>query len=128
MLISLQPKRVTKPKKTTPAKPPVIENWRPAGGERPKKRGSKKEEEKMTDTLGVARISTWRLETFQIAAEKLVEQHSEFQEVTTRELVHGGESVTDVFFKFRSEVVADMVKEKIDGEMVEGRKLQVKFS
>ena len=48
-------------------------------------------------------------------------------DVTAEELIHGGESVTDVFVRFRSELVAEIVKEKIDGEMLEGRKLQVDF-
>lgn len=126
----MQPKKITKPTADRAAKQkaPVIENWRPAGGESPKIRRKKNEEPKITDTLGLARISTWRLEDFRIAAEALVEQHSEFQQVTTSEIVHGGESVTDVFFKFRSELVAEMVKEKIDGGIVEGRKLQVNFA
>lgn len=44
-----------------------------------------------------------------------------------KEVIHGGESVTDVCVRFRSEIVAEMVRERIEGEMVEGRKLQVTF-
>ncbi|KAK6392213.1 hypothetical protein LTR65_003985 [Meristemomyces frigidus] len=119
------PKKISKPKKVIPPKP-VIEVWRPAGGEKPTKR---RKAEKLTDTLGLARLSTWRVEAFQEAVEKLIDQHGfAFEEITTTEVVHGGESVTDVCVKFRSELVAEVVKELIDGQMVEGRKLQVKFA
>ncbi|EMC91244.1 hypothetical protein BAUCODRAFT_319348 [Baudoinia panamericana UAMH 10762] len=84
--------------------------------------------EEITDTLGLARVSTWRLEAFQLAVTKLINVHGASEAITANELVHGGESVTDVFVRFRSELVAEMVKGKIDGVMVEGRKLQVTFA
>lgn len=58
----------------------------------------------------------------------LIKQHGAFEEILTEELVHGAESLTDVFVEFRSELVAEAMKEKIDGEMVEGRKLQIEFA
>ncbi|KAK5119150.1 hypothetical protein LTR85_007764 [Meristemomyces frigidus] len=123
------PEKTTKPKQTCAApRPPVIEAWRPAGGERPTVTKRRKPE-KLTDTLGLARLSTWRVAAFQEAAEQLIEQHGlAFEEVNTKEVVHGDESVTDVFVKFRSELVAEAVKEKIDGEVVGGRKVQVRFA
>lgn len=123
-----QPKKTTKPKKKAPAKPavPAIESWRPAGGDKLTK---SRKPEKLTDTLGLARIATWRIPAFQEAAEKLIEQHGfDFEEITTSEILHGGESVTDVCVKFRSELVAEFVKEKLEGEMIEGRKLQIKYA
>ena len=82
----------------------------------------------LTDTLGIARLSTWRAETFIEALKVLIEQHGQIEEVQAEELLHGGESITDVFLKFRSELVAEAVKEKIDGELLESRKLQVTFA
>ena len=105
----------------------MIEVWRPVGGEG-SENGVEGQRTAISDTLGLARISTWRLPAFQLAAEELVNEHGGFEEVTTSELVHGAESLTDVYFVFRSEVVAEVVKEKIEGEMVMGRKLQVTFA
>lgn len=74
-------------------------------------------------------MSTWRAAGFQEAAEKLLEEHGQAcEEVTTSDLVHGGESVTHISMRFRSELVAETVKEKIDGEVIEGRKLQIKYA
>jgi len=86
------------------------------------------EKKELTDTLGLARISTWRFSNFIEAAETLIKEHSEIEEVTTSEFEHGEESWTDVYCRFRSELVAGMVKEKIDGEVVYGRKMQVTFA
>ncbi|KAK5137651.1 hypothetical protein LTR08_007946 [Meristemomyces frigidus] len=122
------PKKVIKRAKATPRPPPepVVESWRPAGGDE-SVQGRKAGD--LTDTLGLARVSTWRVEAFQSAAEALIEQKGfDFVEVTAVELEHGGESVTDVFMKFRSEIVAELVRDVIDGEMVEGRKLQARFA
>jgi hypothetical protein len=57
-----------------------------------------------------------------------VKEHGEFEEVITNEVIHGAESQTDVCVKFRSALVAEMVKEKISGETVMRRKLQVRFA
>ena len=82
-----------------------------------------------TSTLGLARLSTWRVEAFQKAAESLLEQHDlDVGEVTTVETIHGGESVTDVFMRFRNELIAEIVKEVTDGEVIEGRKLKLSFA
>ena len=116
-----------KPKGKSSEKPPetIVENWRPAGGEKLGKKGGRK---KLTPTLAVARLSTWRLETFTTHLRALIEQHGQIEEVMTEELVHGGESTTDVFVRFRSELVAEAVKGKINGELLDGRKLQVDFA
>lgn len=120
-----KPRRTIRRKEAMPPTPEV-ESWRPAGGDKPT---TPHQIERITDTLGLARLSTWRIDAFQESADKLIEQHGlDFEEVTTVEVIHGGESVTDVLVRFRSEVVAEAVKEKIDGEIVEGRKLQVTFA
>ena len=121
--------RVTKPKRATPAKPKtiVIESWRPAGGEKLPKRGKKAASEP-TRKLGIARIATWHLGDFLEAIERLVKEHGQIGEATTSELIHGAESVTDVYIEFPSEMVADMVREKIDGEVLLKRKLQIAFA
>ena len=100
--------------------------WRPAGGEKPFNRRTKKDAQP-TPIIGIARLSTWRTNTFVESLKTLIGQHGEIEKVHTEELVHGGESVTDVYIEFRSELVAEVVKNKIEGETVEGRKLQVKF-
>lgn len=46
----------------------------------------------------------------------------------TAELVHGGESVTDVFATFETDLVAELVAEEIRGTIVEGRRLKVVFA
>jgi hypothetical protein len=132
MLIQVyKPKPKAKPKQSKPGKAvePLIESWRPAGGERPKKRGKAAQLVKQpTKTLGLARVSTWQVSSFQQVAEELITKHGGFERFTTEEVVHGGESVTDIFVVLRSETVAEMVKDKIDGEIVAGRKIQVQFS
>ena len=105
----------------------MVESWRPAGGEQLLK-GLSEEDRKLTPTLGIARIPTWRLETLIESLKTLVENHGEIEEVTTEELVYGDESLIDIFVRFRSELVAEVVKTKIDGELVEGRKLQVNYA
>lgn len=62
------------------------------------------------------------------AVQTLIEKHSELEDLVTRELVHGGESVTDIWAEFESEETAEAVKEKIDGEIIYEKKLQVKFA
>ena len=57
----------------------------------------------------------------------MIEQHGAIEAITAKELVHGGESLTDVSVQCRSELVAEQVKEKIDGKLLDGRRLQVTF-
>lgn len=57
-----------------------------------------------------------------------IEEHAEIEDIVTRELVHGGESVTDIWVEFESEELAETIKEKFDGEIIHERKLQVKFA
>ena len=84
--------------------------------------------EVLTESLGIARVADWRLETFTASVKSLIEQHAEIEEMTTEAVNLSGENVTDVYVTFRSELVAEMVKERIDGELFEGRKLQIKFA
>ncbi|KAK5720069.1 hypothetical protein LTR15_007342 [Elasticomyces elasticus] len=107
---------------------PVIESWRPAGGEQELKDELSIKYAIPTSKLGLARISTWRLPAFLAAAEIIMAATGEEGEAETAELIHGGESVTDVFYSFRTEVVAGMIMEEIQGQLVEGRKLQVAFA
>jgi len=78
--------------------------------------------------LGIARISTWQLEAFLPAVTKLIGEIARVEKTGVEEIDHGGESVTDVFVTLRSELMAEMVKEVMDGCMVEGRRLQVKYA
>lgn len=78
--------------------------------------------------LGIARIATWRLKDFTSSLGTLIAEHGQIEDVLGKEIVHGGESVTDVFVQFRSELVAETVKDKISGVLLEGRKLQVEFA
>lgn len=64
---------------------------------------------------------------FLTAVKDVIEEHGEIEDIETSELVHGGEIMTDVNVSFRSELVAEAVVEKINGEILQGRKLQVKF-
>lgn len=48
--------------------------------------------------------------------------------IMTRDLDYGGEPQTDVHIAFRSELVAEAAKEKINAVLLEGRKLQVRFA
>ncbi|KAK5739413.1 hypothetical protein LTR17_005318 [Elasticomyces elasticus] len=107
---------------------PVIESWRPAGGEQELKDELSTKYATPTTRLGLARISTWRLPAFLSAAEVIIMATGEEGEAETVELIHGGESVTDVFYSFRTELVAGMVMEEIREQSVEGRKLQVTFA
>lgn len=127
----------TRPKEPSIPPPPEVECWRPAGGE--DIFGELDDEEdpfgervggdsQPTATLGIARIATWRLTTFNPAAKTLIEQHGSMAAFQTEEHFHGGESVTDVFVQFDDEDEAAVVKEKINGKMVGGRKLQVKYA
>lgn len=62
------------------------------------------------------------------AIQTLIEKHGELEDLVTRELVHGGESVTDIWAEFESEEIAEAVKRKIDNGIIQERKLQVKFA
>ncbi|KAK5675827.1 hypothetical protein LTS10_011558 [Elasticomyces elasticus] len=107
---------------------PIVESWRPAGGEQELKDELSIKYAIPTSKLGLARISTWRLPAFLAAAEAIIMATGEEGEAETTELIHGGESVTDVFYSFRTELVAGMVMKEIRGQLVEGRKLQVTFA
>jgi hypothetical protein len=79
--------------------------------------------------LGLVRLATWQVPAFREAVEKLIEQHGGFDEMVTTEFDSGGgEKLTDVLVKFSSEEKAELVKDEIDGEIVAGRKVQVKFT
>ncbi|KAK3718321.1 hypothetical protein LTR37_005134 [Vermiconidia calcicola] len=123
-----QRRKVTKTKLSVTEEPkePVIESWLPAGGEL-LQGYDERDANFLSPTLGIARISTWRLETFTKSLKALIEHHALLEEITTDKLFYGGESVTDVYFRFRNELVAEAVKEKVDGAMVDGRKLQVAY-
>ncbi|KAK3718854.1 hypothetical protein LTR37_004770 [Vermiconidia calcicola] len=108
-------------------KEPTIEKWLPAGGET-LQGDDGRDANHLSLTLAIARVSTWRLENFTEGLKALIEHHAVFEEITTDELLYGGESVTDVSVRFRSELVAETVKEKVDGAIVEGRKLQVAYT
>ena len=117
----------TRPKKPSTPPPPEVECWRSAGGEDifGERVGP---DSQPTATLGIARIATWRLPTFNRAVKTLIEQHGSMAAFQTEEHFHGGESVIDVFVQFDDEVKAKVIKEKINGEMVGERKLQVKYA
>ncbi|KAI7552158.1 cysteine proteinase [Hortaea werneckii] len=120
-------RKMKQPEKKVAEQPetPEVEYWRPAGGEQLllTEREVKPE---IANTLGVARVSTWRVLGFREGVEKLLEEEGvEFAELTTEETVHGGESVTDVRLRFRDPGQADMAWGNLEGEMVGGRKLQV---
>jgi hypothetical protein len=127
LISSCQPIRRTTPKQLKPAKAvePVIEYWRPAGGEKAESRDKATQPTKM---LGLARISTWQVAAFQDSAEKLIAEHGGVGKFVLEELVHGGESVTDVFVVLEDAFIAKGVQEQIDGALVAGRKLQVNLS
>ena len=81
-----------------------------------------------SNVLAIARLSTHRLLAFEKAVRLLIDEYADIEGLTTRELDAGGESVTDVFVEFLDQYDAAMVKQRIDGEMVEGRKLQVRIA
>ncbi|KAK3647022.1 hypothetical protein LTR56_008188 [Elasticomyces elasticus] len=107
---------------------PVVESWRPAGGEQELKDELSLKYATPTTKLGLARISTWRVPTFLTAVEAIIMATGEEGDAETAELIHGGESVTDVFYSFRTDLVAGMVMEEIQGQLVDGRVLQVTFA
>ncbi|KAK4553299.1 hypothetical protein LTR86_009599 [Recurvomyces mirabilis] len=123
----LNPKPKPRAKRSAPPKQPMIESWHPAGGEHPSTRSSKKAAADPTAILGMARVPTWRLQSFKPAIDDLIRRYAEYEKVVTTTMVHGGESLTDVYVYFSSASAAAKVKETIDGEMVEGRKLQVAY-
>jgi hypothetical protein len=84
--------------------------------------------EGITTKLGIARLATWRCDTFVEELGTMIDTCCpDFEEVTTKEVDIGGESVTDVFIRFRSEMVAETAKDELDGKMLSGRKLQVGY-
>ncbi|RMZ29975.1 hypothetical protein D0859_05911 [Hortaea werneckii] len=127
------PHKVKKPQRKVAAEvemPVVVECWRPAGGEQLLLSAGKKQAKgKISDTLAVARVATWRIPAFQTAVEALMEQEGvEYVELSTEETVHGGESVTDVRLRFRDPEQVEMAGGKLEGQMVGGRKLQVRIA
>ncbi|KAI6800606.1 cysteine proteinase [Hortaea werneckii] len=108
---------------------PVVECWRPAGGEQLLLAEGKIKSSISNTLLGVARVATWRVPGFWEGVEKLLEEEKVgFVELITEETVHGGESVTDVKLRFRDEGQAEMARGKLEGQMVGGRKLQVRVA
>ncbi|GAB1726987.1 hypothetical protein NU195Hw_g2903t1 [Hortaea werneckii] len=125
------PHKVKKPSRKVVAEvemPVVVECWRPAGGEQLLLAG-RKVKSSLSDTLGVARVATWRLSGFRTGLEALmVEEGVESVELVTEETVHGGESVTDVRLRFGDPGQAEMARGKLEGQIVGGRKLQVRVA
>ena len=106
------------------------ESWSPAGGEVLSK-GNGRDDDNLSPVLGIARIPSWRLTTttFMKSLGALLERHGVVEEDTwTEETLHAGQNVMDVFIRLRSELAAEAVKYNIDGAMLEGRKLQVKYA
>ncbi|KAI6870933.1 hypothetical protein KC343_g11507 [Hortaea werneckii] len=123
---------VKKPRRKVAAEvemPVVVECWRPAGGEHLLLSAGRQRKVTTSDTLGVARVATWRLRDFREGVEKLLKEEGvEYVELSTQETVHGGESVTDVRLRFRDPGQAEMARGKLEGQMVGGRKLQVRIA
>lgn len=124
--------KVKKPRRKVAAEvemPVVVECWRPAGGEHLLLSAGRQRKVTTSDTLGVARVATWRLRDFREGVEKLLKEEGvEYVELSTQETVHGGESVTDVRLRFRDPGQAEMARGKLEGQMVGGRKLQVRIA
>lgn len=121
-------KKTPKKAKTPAPRKPMklkVEAWQSAGGE--SFRNSRKKQT-VSDTLAIARISTWRVDAFVMALKAHIEPDIETDEIMTKELVHGGESMTDVFARFQSELDADMAMERMKGTILLERKLQVRFA
>jgi len=109
-----------------PATEPIIESWRPAGGE---VLDAFSTTQKLSSKLGIAHVPTWRLTSFLPAVKILVGEIVDGTiEWEMRALEDGGESMTDVFVRVRSEVVAEIVREKIQGCLIEGRMVRVGFA
>ncbi|GAB1735480.1 hypothetical protein NU219Hw_g3108t1 [Hortaea werneckii] len=124
------PRKVKKPQMKIAEEPetPGVEYWRPAGGEQ-LLLAEKEVKSKTAKTLDLARVATWRMREFREGVEKLLEeQEVGFAEMITEETVHGGESVTDVRLRFRDQGQAEMARGKLEGQMVGGRKLQVRLA
>ena len=111
--------------KSSEAKEPGVEYWRPAGGDR---FWSKEEAEASEPTwvVGLARVPGWELETFKQGDKGVIEQYGEVRDLVTKEVRDGVEDCVDVYAVFRSELVAEVVKDELDGSLVEGRKLRVR--
>ncbi|KAF2767407.1 hypothetical protein EJ03DRAFT_384002, partial [Teratosphaeria nubilosa] len=84
-----------------------IETWRPAGGEQSTE--SSKKDQSPTETLGLARLSTWRVKIFEEDVVKLMkETGGGVPELRVEQMMHGGESVSDVWAVFEDAVQADL--------------------
>jgi len=77
--------------------------------------------------LGVARVPTWSLHQFKSTLSELV-AHEDLQDIVSQQCMDGAEDVSDVYAVFRTESVAETTKLSIDGMIVNGRKLQVRFA
>ncbi|RMY59648.1 hypothetical protein D0865_01964 [Hortaea werneckii] len=122
-------RKVKKPERKVAEEPekPGVEYWRPAGGEQ-LLLAEKEVKLQFSDTLGLARVATWRVPGFREGVEKLLEEAGvEFVELSAKETVHGGESVTDVRLRLRDPGQAEMAWGKLEGQMVGGRKLQARL-
>ena len=79
---------------------PCVEHWRPAGGEQ-LLLAEREVKSNLSNTLGLARVATWRVPSFREGVEKLLEEERVgFAGLSMEETVHGGESVTDVRLRF----------------------------
>lgn len=107
---------------------PEVEYWGLAGGDIVLQAISD-EQKSPSRVLGIARIATWRKTSFVEHLKPLLSEKSTMEdiEVTAKDLDYGGEMRTDICVKFRSELVAEVAKDKIDGVLLQGRKLQVKY-
>lgn len=104
--------------------------WRPAGGEQALCNGDSQAsavQSAPSTVLVIARISTWRLQTFLAEVKSLIVQGDEAGDVLTKEIRQGAESLTDVCVEFLDEDTADMMRIWMDGAEILGRTLQVRF-
>ncbi|KAH9807437.1 hypothetical protein Tdes44962_MAKER10462, partial [Teratosphaeria destructans] len=91
--------------------------------------GSRPKDASPTATLGLARLSSWRVKVFGEAVVKVMEEMGgKAPALRVEPMVHGGERVSDVWAVFEDAVEADVVRELIQGVVVAGRRLQVSFA
>lgn len=127
-----QPKKRTKlrssptSKRSEPAEP-VVEYWRFAGGDN---LGSMEEDASTLPTriVGLARVSAWMLEAFKTSVKEAIEEYGEVRDLMTEQVKDGAEECVDVYAVFRSELVAEVVKDGLDGKLVEGRIVRVRYA
>lgn len=131
-VITRQPKRKIKPRprptpKTNEAAEPEKEYWRPAGGDAALW-ATEDEAKEPSCIVGVARVPAWTLEAFKKGLLAAIEQYGEVQEVVVKRVQDGVEECADVFAVFWSELAAEVVKDGVDGSVVEGRILRVRYA